>query len=419
MRKQILCFLLIGAIFLLFGCSTKETEPLPSESVSIVVATDLHYLSPKLTDRGEAFLEFMKDGDGKVGHYIEEITDAFFAELTESKPDYLILSGDLTFNGAVKSHEDLIEKLKQLQENGIQVLVIPGNHDVDSQYAASFLSGSTQKADALTSAEFAEIYREFGVEQAISRDSATFSYCIQAAEDLRIILLDANSYGIGYLKDVTLTWLERELQQAQEAGDRVITVSHQNLYAHNRQLSFGYQLYNANDLKELLEKYSVLCHLSGHIHAQSIVNGSVPEIVTSSLAVSPIQYGVLEYTDEFLSYNVAQVDVSGWAEATGSPDPNLLDFSQYAQNYFKDNCRRQVREMFTDSDLTEAEIELLAQTFAELNQDYFAGENPDYEKLKQGIGLWNEQDGTFLHSYIKTIIGTNPNRRSLTLSWEN
>ena len=389
------------------------------ESVSIIVATDIHYLSPELTDGGTYFMESVANGDGKVVHYIKEITDAFFAELVQRKPDYLILSGDLTFNGAVKSHEDLIEKLKQLQESGIQVLVIPGNHDVDSQYAVSFQDGGAQKADALTSAEFADIYHAFGPDQAISRDAATFSYCVQAAEDLRIILLDANSYGIGYLKDVTLTWLERELQQAQEAGNRVITVSHQNLYAHNDKLSFGYQLYNANDLQKLLNEHNVLCHLSGHIHAQSIVNGSVPEIVTSSLAVSPIQYGVLEYTEEFLSYNVAQVDVSGWAEATGSTDPNLLDFSRYAQNYFIDNCRRQVRKMFTDSDLTEAEIELLAQTFAELNQDYFAGENPDYEKLKQGIGLWNEQEGTFLLSYIETILGTKPNRRSLTLSWEN
>lgn len=406
-------------MILVSACIKGELNTQMPESVSIIVATDIHYLSPELTDGGTYFMESVANGDGKVVDYIEDITDAFFAELIQSKPDYLILSGDLTFNGAVKSHEDLIEKLKQLQESGIQVLVIPGNHDVDSQYAVSFQDSGAQKVDALTAAEFAEIYHEFGMEQAISRDDSTFSYCVQAAEDLRIILLDTNSYGIGFLKDSTVTWLEQELQRAKEDGNRVITVSHQNLYAHNDKLSFGYQLYNANDLQKLLDEYNVLCHLSGHIHAQSIVNGSVPEIVTSSLAVSPIQYGVLEYTEESLTYNVAQVDVSGWAEATGSTDPNLFDFSQYAQNYFKDNCRRQVREMFADSDLTQGEIELLAETFAELNLDYFAGRNPNYEKLKYGIGLWNEQDGTFLHSYIKTIIETNPNRRSLTLSWEN
>ena len=76
MRKQILCFLVIGAIFLLFRCSKKETETTTPECISIVVATDLHYLSPELTDRSEEFLEFLKDGDGKVVHYIEEISNA-------------------------------------------------------------------------------------------------------------------------------------------------------------------------------------------------------------------------------------------------------------------------------------------------------------------------------------------------------
>ena len=304
----------ISGIFLLCGCSQEEKVQTPAESVSIVAATDLHYLSPELTDNGEYFMRSVENGDGKVVHYIEEITDAFFAELTASGPDFLILSGDLTLNGAAKSHDDLTGKLKQLQETGIQVLIIPGNHDVDSEYAVAFQKDGTQEAEALTSAEFAEKYYEFGPKQAISRDTSTFSYCVQAAEDLRLILLDANSYGSGYLKDSTLTWLERELSQAREAGDRVITVSHQNLYAHNQQLSFGYQLYNANDLKKLLEEYDVLCHLSGHIHAQSIVNGSVPEVVTSSLAVSPIQYGVLEYTQTALTYSTAQVDVARWAE---------------------------------------------------------------------------------------------------------
>ena len=99
-------------------------------------------------------------------------------------------------------------------------------------------------------------------------------------------------------------------------------------------------------------------------------------------------------------------------------EPDLLNFSQYAEKFFADNCRRQVRKLFADSGLTEEEIELLAETFAEVNQDYFAGRNPDYEKLKYGIGLWNEQEETLLYSYMKTIVGGNPNRQSLRISLE-
>ena len=414
----ILSALLLAAPGLLCGLGERASAAAPTP-VSIAVATDLHYLSPALTDHSEYFMQSIEGGDGKVVQYIDEITDAFFAELTESKPDYLILSGDLTFAGAVKSHEALIEKLHTLQESGIQVLVIPGNHDIDREYAIEFRDGGAQKTEALTSLQFAEMYWEFGPAQAISWDRVTFSYTIQAAEGLRIILLDANSYGTGWLKDVTLAWLEQELQQAQEQGDRVITVSHQNLYAHNAELSVGYQLSNAGELQPLLEEYGVLCNLSGHIHAQNIVNGQVPEIATSSLAVSPNQYGILTYTAQSLTYRTTQVDVADWAEKTGCTDANLLDFSQYTESFFTDNCRRQVREMFAGSGLSEEEIALLAETFAELNQAYFAGRATDYETLKEGIGLWCEQEGSFLLRYIKTILNANWDRQSLPLEWEN
>ena len=36
----------------------------------------------------------------------------------KQKPDGLILSGDLTFNGKKKSHEELAEKLKKLRKMG-------------------------------------------------------------------------------------------------------------------------------------------------------------------------------------------------------------------------------------------------------------------------------------------------------------
>ena len=45
------------------------------------------------------------------------------------KADGLILSGDLTFNGEKKSHEELAEKFKKVEKSGAPVMVIPGNHD--------------------------------------------------------------------------------------------------------------------------------------------------------------------------------------------------------------------------------------------------------------------------------------------------
>ncbi len=84
----------------------KETSPL-----TVVTATDLHYLSPELTDYGTGFMRMVGNGDGKLTQYAPEITDAFLEEVEKLHPDALILSGDLSFNGEKTSHEELAGKL--------------------------------------------------------------------------------------------------------------------------------------------------------------------------------------------------------------------------------------------------------------------------------------------------------------------
>ena len=68
--------------------------------VKIITATDIHYLSPSLTDsrqyiQGKRLIAQM----AKVIRYIDEIMSAFADEVISAAPDILILSGDLTFNG--------------------------------------------------------------------------------------------------------------------------------------------------------------------------------------------------------------------------------------------------------------------------------------------------------------------------------
>lgn len=415
-KRSITILLIFLMLFLLAGCQAPQAASSAEEQVKIAIATDLHYLAPTLTDQGEYFHSFVRQGDGKVIQYIEEITDAFCSEMLEKKPDILILSGDLTLNGAVESHNALIQKLNTLQEAGIQVLVIPGNHDVDREYAVSFRNDSVDKVTALTSQEFLALYEPFGPEQAISRDAETFSYSVRVCPDLSVIALDANCFGQGFVKKGTLQWLETQLKTAQEENAAVITVSHQNLYAHNPVLSFGYQLYNAADLLELLEKYGVKCHFSGHIHAQSIYQASVTEIVTSSLAVSPIQYGWVECTEDELTYHTVQTDVAGWAAEQGSTDAELLSFAEYADDFFREIGENQVLSAFAESDLSDAEKKLLADTFNELNAAYFAGREPDCEALQQGLALWGQQEGTFFLQYIKTLTDAGADRTSAVIS---
>ena len=123
---SLLCALLLPA----YACAQEGSAH------TILVASDTHFISPALTDNGAYFTRMVERSDGKVTLYCDALTDAFCAQVIAQQPDCLILSGDLTFNGARRSHEDFAQKLARIQEAGIPVYVIPGNHDLYSGAAA-------------------------------------------------------------------------------------------------------------------------------------------------------------------------------------------------------------------------------------------------------------------------------------------
>lgn len=405
---------LFMAIFMMILCFAGCTSPVEKDDpVSIVFATDLHYLSPNLTDNGDFFKNAVAQGDGKVVEYSDEVADAFFAEVIEQKPDILVLGGDLTLNGARQSHEEFIEKLNVVQQAGIQVLVIPGNHDVDNENAIRYLSDGVESVEYLTSYGFIEHYNAFGPEQAISRDTDSFSYMYKASENLRIVMIDSNCYGRGFVKDSTLQWLREALDEAKKEKADVITVTHQNLFAHSSMLSFGYQLYNANELLPILEEYNVKLNLSGHIHIQNIMTeNDITEIATSALTMAPIQYGKLTYNGKNVDYTVQKTDVAAWAAENGRTDGAFADFETYATEYFEYTSRLKLLNPDEETSLSQEELELLAETFAKINTYYFAGEKFDPSEFDEGVKLIEQnEDAGFYKSYINSILDTAENEK--------
>ena len=135
--------------------TAKPTEPQPEEIVPfpqepeapaeeleggkrIVIMTDIHYMAPSLTDMGEGFQNMVEHGDGKLTNYIWEITDAAFEEIKLLTPDVLVITGDLTLQGEKESHEALAQKLDEVEKSGIEVVVMPGNHDINNPSASSY-----------------------------------------------------------------------------------------------------------------------------------------------------------------------------------------------------------------------------------------------------------------------------------------
>lgn len=397
MKKRIISIsFILTLIISLFGCVRI------SNNATIFVATDTHYLSSKINDKSASFQRMLDNSDGKLVAYCDEIFEAFSEEVIESKPDVLILSGDLTFNGEKQSHLDFTQKLKHIQDNGVQVLAIAGNHDINNKNAFEYKDDGYLEAETITPKEFNDLYFEFGMKQAEIVDDYSLSYLYRVNSGLYILMLDTNAYGKNFVQPQTFKWLEKTLGYVESENAKVITVSHQNVFAHNEQLSFGYQIYNANELLKIYKEYNVRCNLSGHIHLQHIKEDGLTEISTSSMLVAPCQYGIVKYGKN-ISYKTKAIDVAKWAKSNSIDDENLLDFNNYAPNYFQENGKRKSLEQMKDLDYTEEEKEEIASTFAKLNIAYFSGQKCKNKDIRNGVELIKKKE-SFLSRYIDTML---------------
>lgn len=399
-------FLLLGSaeVFSLLksatGLSLGGAQPL-----RISTMTDIHYLSPKLTDNGSYFTEMVNNGDGKTMLVMEELADAFIAQTIADAPNVLILSGDLSFNGEKQSHLDFAEKLTNLTDAGIAVYVLPGNHDLDYRYAASFEGDSYTLVDSVSSEEFREIYANFGYasEQLIAADTESLSYMVQLSDTQALLLIDVNSGVTGVLSDEILAFAEAQLIAAKAAGLQVMAVSHQSLMDHNSMLSFGYTIIKSAPLIALYEEYGVVCNLSGHIHMQHIATsaGGVADIATNALSVYPNQYAALEWGSEELTYQATALDIPAWSETTEATKTGCETFAEYSLACFQSDHSGEFTEALC-ADYTAAEITAITDWAAEANALYFAGRRDLITPNPDALSAL-ENSGVFFGTYLATI----------------
>ena len=370
MKKTALLVCLL-ALLLCGAARPKDTEA----ADTLIVATDLHYLAPALTDHGPLFTSLTESSDGKLMRYIEELTDAFLSEVIAQRPAALLLTGDLTFNGALLSHTALAEKLRDLEKNGVPVYILPGNHDLNNPGAAAFSGNEYRLVPSAGAEDFRRIYADFGFDEALSTDTDSLSYVIQLSETTRLLMLDFNTlHDPCGISDMTLGWVGEQLAEAQRAGQRVLAAGHQNLL---RQTVFttGYVVSGATRLADLFRQYGGSLFLSGHLHCQHWKSEQgITEIATGALSVSPCPYAVLTLGEKEIRYETRETDVAARALKQGWTDPALLDFPQYARDYFDARNRQQNGELLPLLGYTPEEVTRMTEYLVLLNRAYFSGD---------------------------------------------
>lgn len=383
----------------------------------IIIASDIHYLSKELTDFGNAFTQMASERDGLLVSYTWEITDAFLDEVIRRRPQVLILAGDLTLNGARLSHETLAQQLARVEAAGIPVAVIPGNHDINNPQAASFRSDESVPAETVNPEQFAAIYEDFGYREALSRDPVSLSYVYQLTDGTWLLMLDSCQYENGaqvggMIRSETYQWIDKVLEKAWDDERRVIAVAHHNLLDESRIYEKNCTIEHSEELEQILDEWDVRLFLSGHLHVQHYKTSDeydIDEIVTSALAVSPCQYGVLQYfnTDQYY-YTTERTDVSAWAQKKNNPDRNLQDFEGYAEEFLRNTFYRKAVEELRGKELSQDQIKNMAQLYALLNVESVAGtacDVRDFVEEDDNFELWQMYDRTsILCMYMNEIM---------------
>ncbi|GEM_PF-1235065 len=132
--------------------------------------------------------------------------------IKESDFKVVLVSGDNADDGGEISHRAVAAQLKRLEDAGIAVFTIPGNHDLNNK-SYTYAGGSAALSNPTTEAEFAEIYKDFGYNATDSlefykRDGATaeerktasfaigdnLSYIADLSDQYRLIAIDMSNY---------------------------------------------------------------------------------------------------------------------------------------------------------------------------------------------------------------------------------
>ncbi len=242
--------------------------------------TDLHHYAHELGIEGKAF-EWICLSDQKCLKETGAMIDAHFDKIIEDKETNIVLiTGDVTCNGAMESHRDLLPKLYRLKDAGKKVYLTTGTHDYFMENGNG--TGKAEKCigDELSFAtrtdrdELLEIYKDFGISEAISLHKPSHSYCVKLQEGYRLLCLndDGDEFFCGYYDDC-LEWIKEQIDDAKANGDYIFAVTHHPVLPP----SPIYPLFSMRDMlgdyektSEFLADNGVKFIFTGHTHMMNI-----------------------------------------------------------------------------------------------------------------------------------------------------
>lgn len=324
----------------------KETNT----PIKISVLSDIHMFPEEFAgEQGPNFQSYLA-GDRKMLMESERILDAAIKKVLDENPDVVLVPGDLTKDSEEIAHDMVANKLKTLEDNGIEVFVINGNHDINNPDAVKFVPdeenpGQDKKVivDRVDSQEeFREVYADFGYDQAIAKHNGSVSYVAQLKPGYRLISIDTGTYGDdpsdqkteGYFRDGLVDWVLQQIEDAKKAGDEIIGMMHHGIVEHFDGQATIFAPYVVKDwerVSTLFADAGMKYVFTGHFHAQDIVSkttdagNTIYDIMTGSLVTAPSPLRTVEILPALDRIKVESEKIESIE--------GIADFQKYASDF--------------------------------------------------------------------------------------
>jgi len=328
-----------------------------SQHVKIVVISDLHYFDPDLLIKeGKAIDDYIAH-DRKMIKESHAIFSSAFDSIKNLNPDILLVSGDLTKDGELSSHQKLATFFHDIENQGVKVYVCPGNHDINNPLAVSYNDTITTSVTTVNPVEFANIYKDFGYSEALYKDQSSLSYIAEPAPGLWVLSIDACNYKdnftLGYsvsagdLSWATRQWIKSRLKEAAQKNIKVIAFMHHNLLEHftsEKTVFEDYIVKNNDSIASELAFHGLKVMFTGHFHAHDAIEKAfgkdkITDIETGSLLTYPCPYRIAELkNDQILYISGKRVVKINYPIGSGT-------FQDYALNFLKTGTPPIIKKM--------------------------------------------------------------------------
>lgn len=296
------------------------------EKVKFYLITDLHYYAPELGTSGKAYIK--REIQDQVvlkesGAVIDAAIDLIIAD---KETNIVLIPGDLTNNGEALSHRGIIEKLQRLKDAGKKVYVTTATHDFNSyDRFPEYLSESCYFGEEKTPAEptpheaLAEMYRPFGMNDAISIEEESMSYAVMLGKKTRLLALNDDGNGrsfCGYFPKC-LDWIKQQAKEAAENHETIFAMTHHPLLPPMELYPVISQRDMLGDYKEVskfLADLGIGIIFTGHSHIQNVKyidtekGNRIYDVNTASLVGHPSPIRKIELSQKEVKIETLHID---------------------------------------------------------------------------------------------------------------